>query len=298
VTAVAAVLYHVGAIQVVVNALAWAMRRTLRTSGAETLGAALQVFFGIESVSAVRAYLSVMTRSELFTMMTTFMATIAGSVMVTYASFGAEAGHLLTASLMSAPSAILMAKVMVPETGEPVTSGAARVRVDVESHNVFDAVTRGTHQGLQMALAVGAMLVVFVGLIALLDFFVTALVGMNFVELLSYVFRPVAYVLGAPPQDTAALAQLISKKTVFNEFLAYADFRVLLEQGALTPRGAMIATYALCGFANPGSIGIMIAGFDALVPERRAEITQLSLKAFIAGTLACFSTACVAGMIA
>jgi CNT family concentrative nucleoside transporter len=298
VTALASVFYHLGAIQAVVNALAWAMRRTLKTSGAETLGVGLLIFFGIESVAAVRAYLAGMTRSELLTLMTTFMATIAGSVMVTYATFGAEPGHLLTASLMSAPAAILMAKVMVPETGEPATSGSARVRITVESHNVFDAVTRGTHQGLQMALAVGAMLLVFVSLIALLDFFVTRLTGLTFVDLLAYGFRPVAYVLGAPPDDTAALARLLSTKTVFNEFLAYLDFRTLVEQGALTPRGAMIATYALCGFANPGSIGILIAGLDALVPERRAEITALSVKAFIGGTLACFSTACIAGIIA
>jgi CNT family concentrative nucleoside transporter len=273
------------------------MRRTLKTSGAETLGAGLLIFLGIESVSAIRVYLASMTRSELLTVMTTFMATIAGSVMVTYATFGAEPGHLLTASLMSAPAAILMSKIMVPETGEPQTSGAAPVRVQVDSHNLFDAVTRGTNQGLQMALAVGAMVLVFVALIALLDMILHGLTGTTFAELMGYAFRPVAFVLGVPSSDVGAVAQLLGKKTILNEFLAYLDFQTLLAEDKLSPRGAVIATYALCGFANPGSIGIMIAGLDVLAPERRKDVTGLSVKAFIGGTLACFSTACVAGIL-
>ena len=297
VTAISAILHHLRVIQVVVGAIAWCMRRTLKTSGAETLGVGLLVFLGIESVSAIRVYLAHMTRSELLTVMTTFLATIAGSVMVTYATFGAEAGHLLTASLMSAPAAILMSKLMIPETEEPQTSGAAPVRVQVDSHNLFDAITRGTNQGLQMALAVGAMVLVFVALIALLDIVFQGITGYAFVEILGVAFRPVAYLLGAPPEDVRILGQLLGKKTVVNEFLAYLDFQQALNDGALSPRGALIATYALCGFANPGSIGVMIAGLDVLIPERRAEVTQLSIKAFIAGTLACFSTACVAGIL-
>jgi CNT family concentrative nucleoside transporter len=298
VTAISAILHHLRVIQVVVGAIAWCMRRTLKTSGAETLGVGLLVFLGIESVSAIRVYLANMTRSELLTVMTTFLATIAGSVMVTYATFGAEAGHLLTASLMSAPAAILMSKLMIPETEEPQTSGAARVRVQVDSHNLFDAITRGTNQGLQMALAVGAMVLVFVALIALLDIVFQGITGYAFVEILGVAFRPVAYMLGAPPEDVRILGQLLGKKTVVNEFLAYLDFQQAINDGTLSPRGALIATYALCGFANPGSIGVMIAGLDVLIPERRAEVTQLSIKAFIAGTLACFSTACVAGILA
>jgi len=297
VTAISAILHHLRIIQVVVGALAWCMRRTLKTSGAETLGVGLLVFLGIESVSAIRVYLDHMTRSELLTIMTTFLATIAGSVMVTYATFGAEAGHLLTASLMSAPAAILMSKLMIPETEEPQTSGAAKVSVQVESHNLFDAITRGTNQGLQMALAVGAMVLVFVALIALLDIVFQGITGYAFVEILGVGFRPVAYMMGAPPEDVRILGQLLGKKTVVNEFLAYLDFQQAMEAGSLSPRGALIATYALCGFANPGSIGVMIAGLDVLIPNRRAEITQLSIKAFIAGTLACFSTACVAGIL-
>lgn len=298
VTAISAILHHLRVIQVVVGAIAWCMRRTLKTSGAETLGVGLLVFLGIESVSAIRVYLADMTRSELLTVMTTFLATIAGSVMVTYATFGAEAGHLLTASLMSAPAAILMSKLMVPETEEPQTSGATRVRVQVDSHNLFDAITRGTNQGLQMALAVGAMVLVFVALIALLDIIFQGVTGYAFVEILGVAFRPVAYMLGAPPEDVRVLGQLLGKKTVVNEFLAYLDFQQAVADGTLSPRGALIATYALCGFANPGSIGVMIAGLDVLIPDRRAEITQLSIKAFLAGTLACFSTACVAGILA
>jgi concentrative nucleoside transporter, CNT family len=273
------------------------MRRTMKTSGAETLGAGLLIFLGIESVSAIRVYLQKMTRSELHTVMTTFLATIAGSVMVTYTTFGAEAGHLLTASLMSAPAAILMSKLMVPEIDEPQTSGAARVRIEVDSHNLFDAITRGTNQGLQMALAVGAMVLVFIALVALLDIVLQSVTGVTFVEILGVAFRPIAYLLGAPASDAQILGQLLGRKTVLNEFLAYLDFQQAVEAGQLSDRGKIIATYALCGFANPGSIGVMIAGLDVLIPDRRAEITQLSLKAFVAGTLACLSTACVAGIL-
>ena len=297
VSAISAVLHHLRVIQAIVGALSWGMRRTLKTSGAETLGAGLLIFVGIEAVAAIRVYLAGMTRSELATVMTTFLATIAGSVMVTYASFGAEPGHLLTASLMSAPAAILMSKLIVPETGEPQTSGATPVHVQVDTRNLFDAIATGTHQGLMMALAVGAMLLVFVALVALVDTMLQGVTGRTFAELVGYLFQPVAYVLGVPRSDVAAVGQLLGTKTVLNEFLAYLDFRTMVAEGTLTPRGAVIATYALCGFANPGSIGVMIAGLDALVPERRAEITGLSVKTFIAGTLACLATACVAGML-
>jgi concentrative nucleoside transporter, CNT family len=297
VSAIAAILHHLRIIQAFVYASAWLMRRTLKTSGAETFGAALLVFLGIEAVAGIRAYLEKMTRSELCVIMTTFMATIAGSVMVIYANFGAEPGHLLAASLMSAPAAIVMAKLLVPETGTPQTAGHAPVRIEVESHNLVDAATRGTAQGLNIALHVGAMLIVFIGLVYLLDRGLVAAFGLGFSELLGYVFRPFALLMGVSGEDATVLAQLLGKKTALNEFLAYIDMQTAIQAGQLTPRGITIATYALCGFANPGSIGIMIAGLDALVPERRVEITQLSVRAFIGGTLACFTTACCAGVL-
>jgi len=297
VAALSAMLYHVGVIQVIVRAIAWTMRRTLKTSGAETLGAALLIFIGIEATSAIRAYLANMTRSELATVQATFMATIAGSVMIIYATFGAEPGHLLSASLMSAPAAILISKILVPETGEPQTAGAGHVPLSVESHNILDAATRGTADGLKMALNVGAVLIVFVGLIYLFNVFSTAAVGLTLQEIFGYIFMPFAWLMGVPRQDAMTLGQLLGIKSVLNEFLAYDRLSGIIEAGEITPRTRMIATYALCGFANPGSVGIMIAGLDALIPERRGEVSALAGKAFIAGTLASFCTACIAGII-
>lgn len=298
VSALSAILHHLRVIPWVVSGIAWLMRRTLKTSGAETFCAALLIFLGIEAATAVRAYLRDMTRSELCVIMTTFMATIAGSVMVVYATFGAQPGHLLTASLMSAPAAIVISKLLVPETATPKTSGDTRIQVPAESHNVMDAAAQGTSQGLNMALHVGATLIVFIGLVFMLDLLLRSIIGYTFVDVLGAIFRPFAYLMGVPSQDVAAVSQLLGKKTVFNEFLAYADLKGLIETGSLSARGQMIATYALCGFANPGSIGIAIAGLDALVPERRAEIARLSVRSFIGGTLACFMTACIAGIVA
>ena len=297
VSALSAILYHLRVIPVLVAGIAWLMRRSLKTSGAETFGAALLIFLGIESASAIRTYLRDMTRSELCTIMTTFMATIAGSVMVTYATFGAEPGHLLTASLMSAPAAIVISKMLVPETGKPQTAGDSPVRIEVDTRNVIDAATQGTSQGLTMALQVAAMVIVFVGLVYMLDLAALSLVKRSFVDLLSYVFRPFAFLLGVPLQDVPEVSALLGKKTVLNEFLAYLDMKDMIATNTLTPRGKTIATYALCGFANPGSMAIAIAALDALAPERRVDISQLAVKSFIGGTLACFMTACVAGIV-
>lgn len=297
VSSVAAILQHLHIIQGVVRALAFVMRRTMKTSGAETFGAALLVFLGIESLAAVRAYLNNMTRSELFTIMTAFMATIAASVMVAYASFGAEPGHLLAASLMSAPAAILVAKIMIPETAVPLTNGNTHVTIPIQSHNIVDAATRGASDGLHLALNVAAMLIAFLGIVHLLNLATAATTGHNFQELLGWLFRPFAYLMGVAPQDTANVAQLLGTRSAFNEFLAYVQFKELLAAGTISPRSAVIATYALCGFANPGSVGILIGGATALMPHRQKEIVQLALKSFISGTLACFITGCMAGIL-
>jgi CNT family concentrative nucleoside transporter len=305
VSALSAVLTHLRVIPVIVGAVAWVMRRTLKTSGAETFCAALQIFLGIEASTAVRAYIQKMTRSELCVIMTTYMGTIAGSVMVVYASFGAEAGHLLTASFMTAPAAVLLAKMLVPETETPETSGDTRISIPSDSHNVIDAATQGTAQGLSMALHVGATLIVFIGAVYLLDLAVlktSALVlrretGYGFVDILGVAFRPFAWLLGVPGQDIAEVGRLLGKKTVFNEFLSYQDLQVAIANHSMTPRGIMIATYALCSFANPGSIGITIAGLAALAPDRRSDVAQLSLKAFVGGALASLMSACIAGML-
>ncbi len=297
VSALAGILFHLRVIQNVVRLITWLMRHTLKTSGAETFGTALLVFLGIESVTAIRGYLAEMTRSELCTLMTAFMSTIAASVMVAYANFGAEPGHLLAASLMSAPAAIVISKFLVPETGTPKTLADTRVDVPVESHNVVDAASRGASEGLKMALNVGAMLIAFVGLIHLLDTCLEAIAGCGFTWLMGWVFRPFAFAMGVPWGDVPEVAELLATKTVINEFLAYSNLEPYIEQQSLEPRSITIATYALCGFANPGSLGIAIGGLAGLMPERRSEVAQLGVRAFIGGTLACFITACVVGII-
>ncbi|MBI3117097.1 MAG: NupC/NupG family nucleoside CNT transporter [Candidatus Hydrogenedentes bacterium] len=297
VSGLSAILQHLGVIQVVVRAMSWLMRRTLKTSGAETFGTSLLVFMGIESASALGGYLNSMTRSEIFTIMTAFLATIAASVMVAYAGFGAEPGHLLAASLMSAPAAIAVAKLMVPELGTPLTSGEQRVEMPVESHNIFDAAALGASLGLTMALQVGALLIVFIGCIYLVNVGVSALTGQTLIWILGWFFRPFAFIMGVPLSDIPAVGELLATKSVFNEFLAYQQMQPLIEQHTISPRAITIASYALCGFANPGSLGIMIGALAGMMPERRSEVAQLSARAFIAGTLACFSTACVAGVL-
>jgi len=297
VSALSAVLHHLRVIQTIVGVIAWLMQRTLKTSGAETFCAALQIFLGIEASTAVRAYIERMTRSELCVIMTTYMGTIAGSVMVVYSTFGAEAGHLLTASFMTAPAAILLAKILVPETEKPITAGGEKIQVPVETHNIVDAAAHGTAQGLQMALHVGATLIVFIGLVYLLDLIFQSITGTTFVDTLGYVFRPVAWLLGIPSQDVAEVAKLLGKKTVLNEFVSYLDLKVLIETNAISQRSITIATYALCSFANPGSIGITLAGLDAIAPSRRADVAKLCFKAFVGGALASLMTACIAGVI-
>jgi len=294
VSALSGVLYHFHIIQGAVRIATWLMRRTLKTSGAETLGTALLVLMGIEAMATIRQYIKDMTRSDLCTVMTAFMATIAGSVMVVYAGFGAEPGHLLTASLMSAPAAIVVSKLMVPETEQPATAGYVRVQMPVETHNFVDAAAQGTSLGLSLALNVGAMLIAFLGLVYLADLLLGAVAGVSFKEVVGWLFQPFAVVMGAPLSDAKTLGQLLGTKTVLNEFIAYMQ---LESAEGLSERGRMIATYALCGFANPGSLGILIAGMTSLAPERRKDIVELGFRAFAGGTLACFITACVAGVL-
>jgi concentrative nucleoside transporter, CNT family len=299
VSALSAILEYLGVIQIVIRAIAYVMRRTMKTSGAETFGAALQVFMGIETLPALRSYMNDMPRSELYTVMTTFMASIAASVMVAYAMFGAEPGHLFAASLMSAPAAILISKVMVPEVGVPKTNGATPVVIPVQSRNVVDAAARGASDGLTLALNVGAMLIAFIGLVYMADVIIRLATGWTterpLTQIMGWVFRPFAFLMGVPLSDVGAVGALLGKKTVLNEFLAYADFTAL--KPTLSPRSLVIATYALCGFANPGSLGILIGAMTSMVPERRDEIINLGLKSLIAGTLSTFMMACIAGIL-
>ena len=237
-----------------------------------------------------------MPRSELFTVKVAFLSTIAASVMVAYANFGAEPGHLLAASLMSAPAAILISKFMIPEKDTPETLSEKSVSIPVDSENVFDAAVGGASLGLNMALNVAAMLIVFVGLIYLLDRASLALTSASATQWLGYFFYPFALVMGIPLEDLSSFSQLLATKTIFNEFIAYQQLQTHIADGTLNSRSVMIATYALCGFANPGSLGILIGGISAVAPKRRAEVAQLGLRALAGGTLACFMTACIAGI--
>ncbi|MBN1823810.1 MAG: hypothetical protein JW803_05770 [Endomicrobiales bacterium] len=289
------ILYYYGIIQFFVKIAAKIMRRSMKTSGAESVGTALLIFMGIESVTAIRTYISQMTRSELFTVMTAFMATIASSVMATYASFGAEPGHLLAASIMSAPGAVLLSKVIIPEVETPKT---ADVRFDnkTDEHNVIEAAANGASVGLNLALQIGAMLIAFVSLLWMINA-LFGLFGTSFENIMGIIYWPFAVVMGVPPSEASVVGDLLGTRTVFNEFLAYLKLKDLVAQGVLSPKSVVISTYALCGFANFGSLAILIGGIGAISPGKKGLASSLGIKSIVAGTLACFITACVAGVL-
>lgn len=304
------ILYHLGIMQALVKAVAWVMVRTMGTSGAESLSAAANIFVGqTEAPLVVRPYASQMTRSELMAVMTGGFATIAGGVMAAYVAFGIDAGHLLTASVISAPAALVMAKLMEPETEEPLTKGTVRVTFERTTVNLIDAAAVGAADGLRLAFNVAAMLVAFLALLAMINSFLGWL-DRNFIAhlipiqgrqqlslevLLGYLFAPLAFLLGTPTQDILTMGSLMGVKVAANEFVAYVKLAGLKD--TVDPRTFVIATYALCGFANFGSIAIQIGGISTIAPERRADLARLGLKAMWAGALASWLTACVAGVL-
>lgn len=296
-----AILFHLGIIQIVVKVMAKIMVWVMDVSGVEALCAAANVFFGhTEAPLVVRPYIKTMTRSEIMALMTSGMATIAGSVLAAYVSFGISAGHLLSASLMSAPAALVIAKIMVPETEQSLTKGAVKVQPKKEDENVLDAACRGAGQGLRLALNVAAMLVAFIALVALVDSGLGLLPDiygkpLSLDRILGFFLAPLAWVMGIPWQDAPAVGALLGQKTILNEFIAYLSLVDMRDQ--ISDRSFTIATYALCGFANLGSVAIMIGGVGELVHDRRKEFARLSFRAMIGGTLAGFMTACIAGML-
>jgi len=300
-----AVLYHLGVLQRVVGALAQVLSRTLGTSGAESLAAVANIFVGMtEAALVVKPYLERMTRSELFAVMTVGMATVAGSVMLAYVGMlgPGYAGHLATASLLSAPAGLLLAKVIIPETGVPETGGARHAAVEDAAVNVIDAAAQGAIAGLRLAAYVGALLVAFVAMVAMLNdalAWTGALVGLpdlTMQRVLGWLLAPLAWLMGVPWQDAAQVGALLGVKTVLNEFLAYQELGRLIHAGALTERSARIASYALCGFANFGSLAILLGGIGGIAPSRRPEVARLGLLSILSGSLASFMTACVAGI--
>ncbi len=306
------ILYYLGIIQKVVEAFAYVMQRTLGTSGSETLAAAANIFVGqTEAPLMVRPYISSMTKSELMALMVGGFATIAGGVLVAYVGMGIDAGHLVAASVISAPAALLISKLMIPETEQSMTRGHVELSVDEKHVNVVDAATKGALDGMKLTLNVVAMLIAFLALVALVDAvlgligeWTGALFGYNWhwslAALFGYVFAPFAFLLGIPWSDCFYAGELLGKKMVLNEFIAYAQMMEWSQPDSgvvLGERSTLILTYALCGFANFGSVGIQIGGIGGIAPERRAELAILGIRAMIGGTLAMMMTACVAGIL-
>jgi concentrative nucleoside transporter, CNT family len=295
IAALFAMLYYFGVMPLIVRAFALVMRRFMRASGAETLNVAASIFMGqTEAPLTIRPFLPRMTESELMTVMTAGMAHISGGIMAAYILFGIEAQHLLTAVIMTAPGTLMMAKIFVPETRQPETAGTVRLEVEKTDVNVIDAIGRGTGEGLHLALNVGAMLISFLALIALVNALL-GVVGLSMQQMFGWVFSPIAWGLGVPWRDAPTIGNLLGTRMVLNEFVAYSQLGPMKDM--LDPRSFTIATFALCGFANFSSIGIQIGGIGALAPERRHDLARLGLKAMLAGTFANFISATIAGML-
>ncbi len=295
IAALFATLYYVGLMQLVVRLFAVVMNRVMGASGAESLNVAASIFMGqTEAPLTIRPYLPRLTQSELMTVMTSGMAHISGGIMAAYIAFGIEAKHLLTAVIMTAPGTLMMAKMFVPETETPETRGTVRLQIESKDVNIIDAAGRGTGEGLHLALNVGAMLISFVSLIALLNA-ILGLAGLTLQQILGWVFAPVAWSLGVPWRDAATVGNLLGTRMVLNEFIAFAQLGPMKD--TLDPRSFTIATFALCGFANFASIGMQIGGIGALVPERRSDLARLGMRAMLAGTMANFLTAIIVGLL-
>ena len=303
-SALSALLFYWKILPLVVRAFSWALQKTMGVGGAEGVGVSANIFVGmVEAPLFIRPYLQFMTRSELFTIMTCGMATIAGTVMVLYASVLSKTipdvmGHILTASIISVPAAITISKIMVPETGE-LTSG--EMISPEEATSSMDAVTKGTLQGVKLLLNILAMLVVLVALVH----FVNLILGMlpniqnqpvTLQRIMGLIMAPVVWLMGVPWSEATTAGALMGTKTILNEFIAYLDMSRLAE-GSLSSRSLLILTYAMCGFANPGSLGIMIGGMGTMAPDRRDEIVALGFRSIIAGTLATSMTGAVVGII-
>jgi concentrative nucleoside transporter, CNT family len=295
IAALFAILYYFGVMQVIVRVFAVVMHRVMKASGAESLNVAASIFMGqTEAPLTIRPYLPEMTQSELMTVMTSGMAHISGGIMAAYVLFGVEAKHLLTAVIMTAPGTIMMAKMFVPETDVPKTMGSVRLEVERTDVNVIDAAGRGTSEGLHLALNVGAMLISFLALIALVNA-ILGVVHLSLGQIFGWIFAPVAWSMGVPWNDAPRIGNLLGTRMALNEFVAYSQLGPM--KATLDPKSFTIATFALCGFANFSSIGMQIGGIGGLAPNRRHDLARLGLRAMLAGTLANFMTATIAGFL-
>jgi CNT family concentrative nucleoside transporter len=294
-------LYYLGVMQLIVGVLARLMVRTMGTSGAESLSVAASVFMGqTEAPLTIRPFLSKLTESELFLVMVAGMASVSGAILGAYVLIGkVSMEHLLTAVAMTAPASIYMAKLMIPEDGEPTTLGEAKLDVPKVDANLLDAIARGAGDGLKLALNVGAMLIAFIALVSLANWMlgVVDLWGepLSLQRVFGWLFSPIAFLMGVPWEEATTSGSILGTRTIVNELVAFGDLRGLQE--TLTPRTYAITTFAICGFASISSIGIQIGGLGALAPERKGDIARLGVRALVAATLANFSTACVAGAL-
>ena len=296
------VMYHLGIMQIFIRGTARIMMKLMGTSGSESLAAAANIFAGqTEAPLVIKPYIDKMTYSELMALMTGGMATVAGGVLAAYVGLGIDAGHLLAASVMSAPAALVCAKLMVPETQKSSTEGEVSQKFEKTTTNIIDAAASGASDGLKLSLNVAAMLLAFIALIAMFNGIISFLGGLfghpqiTFELIVGYLFAPISFILGVPWNECVDVGILLGKKLVLNEFVAYLDLQNKLD--TLSPRSITIATYALCGFANFSSIAIQLGGIGAIAPGRRQDLAKLGLKSLIGGTLACLMTAAVAGIL-
>ena len=311
VAALSSLFYHWGILQKIVHAAAWVMRKAMGTSGSETLSAAANIFMGqTEAPLLIRPYVPRMTRSELMTIMTCGMAHISGGVAAVYAGFGMQAGypntagHLLAASVLNCPAALLIAKVMLPETEVSETAATSPATVPRTTANSVDAICRGAGDGFQLALNIIAMLIAFIAVIHLVDYVLAwpqlRLRGgtpVTLEEFLGWVNAPFAFLMGIPWHDCVNVGQILGERIVLNEFVGYLDLTGHAKDMHLADRSFTIATYALCGFANFSSIAIQVGGIGSLAPERRSEMAKLGFRAMVAGLLAAYMTASLAGLL-
>ena len=299
-SALISILYHYGVIQFVVKIFSKLMQKTMRTSGAETLSVSANIFVGqTEAPLMIKPYVADLTKSELFAVMIGGFATAAGGVLAIYAKWldgiPGIAGHLMSASVMSAPAALVIAKIIYPET-EEVKSSNTTINSNQSTVNAMDALGSGTVVGLKLAVNVGAMLISFISIIALLNYFL-AIFGFSIEAILGLIFSPLAWTMGIPWDESSLVGSLMGKKIVFTEFVAFSDLKILIDNQQISEKAAIIASYALCGFANFGSIGIQLGGIGGIAPERRKDIAQLISKAMIGGALASWLTATLAGIL-
>ncbi len=302
-----ALLYHIGVMQLVIRLAAWVMTRVMGASGAESLNVAASIFMGqTEAPLTIRPFLNKLTKSELMVVMTSGMAHVSGGIMAAYIAFGIKAEHLLTAVIMTAPGTLLISKILVPETETPLSGGHVQMPEMEKEANFLGALSRGTSDGLQLAINVGAMLISFVALLALVDYLFGGTHNWlalhhfpwfpsSLEQFFGWIFAPIAWLIGIPWKDAPVVGNLLGTRMALNEVVAFTRLGPM--KGTMDPRSFMIATFALCGFANFSSIGIQIGGIGALAPSQRGNLAKLGIRAMLAGTTANLMSACIVGIL-